>query len=189
MPVDTTLLFRQSVNIANRGDAISRTAPSALGITDAVGYKSIGIGASSLHPCIAATDLGYLAQQFVYFTETIAKMDTHAAAQAPLPLWFFMLQFDADNSLRGAARDCNAPWAFWCRRSTPQPFRRASDSTRCRVPSMSRGIARSHGPPGLRSLVVSPSLSRASTHEDRCACASWVLCYLYTPMSECAPRF
>ncbi|EIW51865.1 uncharacterized protein TRAVEDRAFT_54284 [Trametes versicolor FP-101664 SS1] len=102
VPVDTTLLFRQSVNIANRGDAISRTAPSALGITDAVGYKSIGI-----------------AQQFVYFTETIAKMDTHAAAQAPLPLWFFMLQFDADNSLRGAARDCNAPWAFWSSEKHP----------------------------------------------------------------------
>lgn len=119
MPVDTTLLFRQSVNIANRGDAISRTAPSALGITDAVGYKSIGIGASSLHPCIAATNPGHLAQQFVYFTETIAKMDTHAAAQAPLPLWFFMLQFDADNSLRGAARDCNLPWAFWSSEKHP----------------------------------------------------------------------
>ncbi len=118
IPVGTTFLFVQVDHISDRGDAVAKIVGSVPDLS-AVGYKSIGLGASSDYLCIQTTYSGhYVATEIVDYMETTASMAcTRTAGQAPPPLWFFLLQCEGGG--QALARDCNFPRAFWSSEKHP----------------------------------------------------------------------
>ncbi|KAL1937653.1 hypothetical protein VTO73DRAFT_13039 [Trametes versicolor] len=99
IPVNTTLLFQQSVHALDRLAAsawMMRTLPDP-SVVELYAHISI-------------------APRRVYFTETTVTMCAHAAEQAASPLWFFLLQFDSGDH---SAHESNIPCGFWSSEKDP----------------------------------------------------------------------
>lgn len=67
-----------------------------------------------------AADLGCLAVQHTYVTETTVTTAAHAGestAPSVQPLWLFVLQFDDGN--QAAARSLDVPCGFWSLEANP----------------------------------------------------------------------